>query len=376
MGGSEQVFQQICECFPDADIYTSAYSPNLTYPYFKQRVVKKSNLLNALVTSHQRFKILFIFSAIYFMRLDLRDYDLIISSSATSGKYIRRFNGKHICYCYIPTRAIWDAKSYFRSYDSGIFEGLRAKVLSILTGLMKPLDKSAVKKVDEFLAISEFTKQKIRSIYLRDSEVLNSPIRLDHLENFYSKIQINEKRSKTAFLLVSRLERWKEIDHVIKSFAISGERLNVVGEGADAEYFKSLAHRNTHFLGRLSQTALYENYYHAKALIVPSYSEYGLTPLESLAVATPIIGLDCPGIRETLFAHNFGDQNDDGLQINELGVIYANPTSEDLSKALRIFLDQHKFDEEKAKTHVKNFSPSEFKKKLKLIVDRHMSTVV
>ena len=375
MGGSEQVFQQICECFPDADIYTSAYNPETTYPYFKQRVVRISNFLKPLITSHQRFKFLFIFSAIYFMTLDLRRYDLIISSSATSGKYIQRFTGEHICYCYIPTRAIWDAKSYFRTYGNGMIEGLRANALAFLTGLMKPLDRIAVKRVSKFLAISEFTKQKIMSIYGRESEVLNSPIRLDHLEDFFSTVQLNQKRSKEAFLLVSRLERWKEIDHVLESFNISGDRLNVVGEGADAEYFKTLAHPNIHFLGRLSQQALYEQYYHARALIVPSYSEYGLTPLEALALATPIIGLNCPGIRETLFAHDFEESNDKRLQSNDLGIIYANSNSDDLLEALKSFSDHGEFDEEKAKRHVKSFSPSEFKTKFQTIVNNYMHVV-
>ena len=125
-------------------------------------------------------------------------------------------------------------------------------------------------------------------------------------------------------------------------------------------------------MGRLSQQALYEQYYHARALIVPSYSEYGLTPLEALALATPIIGLNCPGIRETLFAHDFEESNDKRLQSNDLGIIYANSNSDDLLEALKSFSDHGEFDEEKAKRHVKSFSPSEFKTKFQTIVNNYM----
>lgn len=34
IGGAERVFQYICEEFEEADIYTTAYSPSKTYPYY------------------------------------------------------------------------------------------------------------------------------------------------------------------------------------------------------------------------------------------------------------------------------------------------------------------------------------------------------
>ena len=46
--------------------------------------------------------------------LDLSQYDIVLTSSATVAKYEKVPNGKHICYCYIPTRAIWHFNEYFR----------------------------------------------------------------------------------------------------------------------------------------------------------------------------------------------------------------------------------------------------------------------
>jgi hypothetical protein len=39
-GGSERVFQSLCEGFPEADVYTLAYNPNATYEYFKTREIR------------------------------------------------------------------------------------------------------------------------------------------------------------------------------------------------------------------------------------------------------------------------------------------------------------------------------------------------
>ena len=37
MAGSERVAQYICEEFAEADVYTLAYNPETTFPYFSKR---------------------------------------------------------------------------------------------------------------------------------------------------------------------------------------------------------------------------------------------------------------------------------------------------------------------------------------------------
>ena len=50
VGGSERVFQHICETFPDADIYTLAYREKLTLPYFSKKEIKTS-IMNRFISS-------------------------------------------------------------------------------------------------------------------------------------------------------------------------------------------------------------------------------------------------------------------------------------------------------------------------------------
>src|SRR5690606_36530019 len=111
-GGSERVFEYICQAFPEADVYTLAYHPKRTFPYFKERKII-TTWMQPFVRSSRSFRYLFWLGALTMRRQDFSKYDLVISSSATTAKYLRAPKGKHICYCYIPTRAFWHFEAYF-----------------------------------------------------------------------------------------------------------------------------------------------------------------------------------------------------------------------------------------------------------------------
>ena len=129
MGGSERVFQYICEEFSEADIYTLAYNPKLAPVYFKKKNIR-TTWLNYFVRNMESFRWFFPISTYVMQSLNFRDYDLVISSSATVAKYIRVPNGQHICYCYIPTRALWQTNEYFGS-------SYKKKLLSFFFELFK-----------------------------------------------------------------------------------------------------------------------------------------------------------------------------------------------------------------------------------------------
>src|SRR5205823_1182241 len=105
-GGAERVFQFMCEEFPEADVFAVACNVSATYPYFKSRKIH-TTWLNPFVRSMEAFRWSFPLATYAMEGLDFRDYDVVLSSSATAGKYIHVPNGRHVCYCYIPTRAIW-----------------------------------------------------------------------------------------------------------------------------------------------------------------------------------------------------------------------------------------------------------------------------
>ena len=110
--GSERVFLYMAKTYPEADLYTLCYNKDTTWPEFKGLKINV-HWLNFFIRNHGTFKIFFPISCFAMKLWNFKKYDLIITSSATTAKYITRFNAPHICYCYFPTRAIWSYENYF-----------------------------------------------------------------------------------------------------------------------------------------------------------------------------------------------------------------------------------------------------------------------
>src|SRR5580693_7405102 len=105
--GSERVFQYFCEEFPEAHLFTSAYNPDTTFNYFRQRSIQ-STWLAPFLKTHKAFQYAFPVTTYVMQSVDLREYDAVFSLSATVSKYVSAPAGRHICYCLIPTRALWN----------------------------------------------------------------------------------------------------------------------------------------------------------------------------------------------------------------------------------------------------------------------------
>ena len=108
MGGAENVVLALHEAFPDAPIYTSVFTPE-NMPKFKNldiRTTYLQNLPKPLRKLHKFFPILRVNA---FKKLDLSEFDIIISSSSAESKQVQKTRPHqiHICYCNTPIRYYW-----------------------------------------------------------------------------------------------------------------------------------------------------------------------------------------------------------------------------------------------------------------------------
>ena len=106
--------------------------------------------------------------------------------------------------------------------------------------------------------------------------------------------------SDNYFLLVSRLEVWKNVDLAINAFNVSGEKLIVVGVSPEGTRLKSLARDNIEFRGSVSDLELASLYSGARAVIFTPELEYGLVPIEAAAYGTISVALGVGGVLETM----------------------------------------------------------------------------
>lgn len=354
-GGAERVFRYMTDAFPEADVLTIAYRADTTWPEFSDRKIITSPA-NRIVRSHNRFKNLFPLITYGYQFWDLRRYDVILSSSATAAKYISRFNGIHICYCYFPTRAIWNPDAYFNG------NSVKVRLFRLLLPYLKKRDLAAAHRVHHYIAISDSSRLAIRKYYRRESDVLNCPIEFDR---FKKGLRV---KKNGYYLIVSRLERWKRLDYAIEAFNRSGRMLKIIGTGEDGPQLKAMAGDAIEFLGSVDDDKLVRAYGEAKALIFTPELEYGLIPLEASAAGTPVIALGRGGVTETMVPINRAVVTGK----TPTAVFYDEQTPESLNAAIEAF-EKMAFDRSALSRHAETYGIDSFKAGLRRQVEDGVS---
>jgi glycosyltransferase involved in cell wall biosynthesis len=352
--GSERVFLYMAQEFREADLFTFCYNEEETWPEFKEFRIR-THPLGRRIRSHNTYKKMFPVAAWAMSHLDLSAYDLVITSSATSAKYVRRCGPSHICYCYYPTRAIWEFERYF-----GGEAGVASMVFRSLLPFFKRKDYAAAQRIGRIVAISQSSRDAIRRYYDRDADVLHCPVDLER----FKRASHGEK--KDFFLIVSRLERWKLIDYAIEAFNRLGYPLWIVGQGPDEARLRHMAKSNIHFVGGVDDETLARLYGEAKAIVFTPELEYGMVPVEAIAAGTPVIALGRGGVLETMVGLN----DKDGRCAT--GVLFPDPTASDLIEAVQKF-ERHEFPAESLLEHAASFGIPAFQRELRAIAQENVA---
>jgi glycosyltransferase involved in cell wall biosynthesis len=286
-GGAERVFELLCKRYPDADIFTSLYDPRSTIDLGDRAV--QTTYLQQIPKASKYFKLLAPFYYSAFRALDLRDYDLIISSTTSFAKAVKkRPDAKHICFCHNVTRFLWDTKTYLREYSVyGRFYPLLEHVFQ----LMRKADLECAQEPDLYVANSSTVARRIERIYNRPALVINYPI---------DSQQFTFSDQKEDFYLASaRLLGYKRIDVIVEAFNWLGWSLVVTGDGPEREMLQSRAMENVRFLGHVSDSDRKWLLSKSRSVIVTALEDYGLVPIEANASGTPVIAFGEGGVLDT-----------------------------------------------------------------------------
>lgn len=345
VGGAERIYQYFCEEFPDADAYVMAHNPAESLPYFATRGVR-TTWLNGIVRSMESARWAFPVATYVWESLDLRQYDVVLTSSAHSAKYARVPNGAHVCYCYFPTRAIWHREAYFG-------RSARGKVFDLFLPYLRRRDLAAANRIDRFVAISQVSRDAIKQYYDRDSEIIFPPIELDRFAPGGTR--------KEHYLIVSRLEGWKRVDYAIEAFNKSGRPLRIVGTGKLEAQLRAMAKPNITFVGKIDDAALAREYQEARAVIFTPHLEYGLIPLEANASGTPVICYGRGGITETMIPSDQGG-------VSPTAVFFYDQTPDALNAAVTQF-EQLSWSPSALARHAAQWGVPEFKRRIRDVVE-------
>jgi glycosyltransferase involved in cell wall biosynthesis len=290
MRGGEKVVEALCRLYPQADIFTHVLVPERTSAALKQHRITTSFIarLPFAPKLYQRYLPLM---PLALEQLDLRGYDLIISSESGPAKGIIPPPGSlHVCYCHSPMRYIWNMFHEYRD-RSGLVTRL---LMPLLAHYIRNWDAVSASRVDHFIANSQTVAARIRRYYRRDAEVIFPPVDVDA----FSVLPENEIGD--FYLMAGELVRYKRPDLAVRAFNESGEKLVVIGGGEMLAELRRIAGPNVTIMGPQPFDVLKDHYARCRALIFPGEEDFGIVPVEAMASGRPVIAFGRGGATETV----------------------------------------------------------------------------
>lgn len=320
MGGAELVVLALHEAFPSAPIYTSTFAPE-NMPKFKDldiRTTYLQNLPKPLRKLHKFFPILRVNA---FKKLDLSEFDIIISSSSAESKQVQKTRpGQiHICYCHTPIRYYWSHyNEYHKDPGFGKLNWLIRLAMPLTIPTLKKLDYKAAQKVDVFIANSTEVQKRIKKYYDKPSTVIHPPVDVNRFEP--------ARERGDYYVALGRQVPYKRIDLAVAAATKLNLKLRVYGNGSEHQRLVNMAGPTVQFFtdrfSDASDNAVTKSLNSAKGYIFPAEEDFGIVQVEALAAGAPVI------------AYNRGGALDI-VQEGESGIFFNTQTVDSVVNAIK-----------------------------------------
>lgn len=312
MGGAEQVVLAMHEAFPEAPIYTSVYTPE-TMPAFDGLDIRTTWLQKLPRPIRRLYKWLPVLQVHAFRKLDLSDYDIILSSSIINAKQVQktRPDQVHICYCHTPTRYYWSHyEEYKKNPGFGKLNWLVRLLIPIFIPSQRKVDYEAAQNVDMFIANSTEVQRRIKKYYHKPSTVIHPPVET-------SRFDPARKRSD-FYVVLGRQVPYKRVDLAVAAASRLGIKLKVFGNGTEHQRLVDMAGPTVEFytdrFGDASDKAVNDALNHAKGYIFTAEEDFGIVQAEALAAGAPVIAYAKGGTKDIV------QDGESGILFNEQSI--------------------------------------------------------
>ena len=292
-GGGERVLEQQIAMYPQSDVCVSVdnLKPEMrAFLQGKEPITTFAQKLPFVRQHHRQFLLLLMFAM---EQLDLSEYDLVLSGSASIAKgVITGPNQLHISYVHSPMRFAWDLQHQYLG-EAKLDKGVRSVLARYMLHRARGWDLRSCNGVDHFIANSQFIARRIWKVYRREAAVIYPPVDVDSFP-----LRTNKE---PFYLTASRMVPYKKIGAIVEAFrALPDRKLVVVGDGPEMKRIKALASPNVEILGYQPTSVLGDLMQRARCFIFAAEEDFGITPVEAQACGTPVLAFGRGGALETI----------------------------------------------------------------------------
>lgn len=295
-----------------------------------------------------------------YARLDMREYDLVISSSHACAKGVRlRSDALHICYCYTPMRYAW---SGYQDYRRSLRSPVRRALMSLLMSWFRRWDRKTAQHVTQFIACSSEVADRIRRYYSRSSLVVFPPVTMESAQPEESELPVSDPvtlvpglASGAYYLSLGRLVPYKRVDLAIEACNRLGRTLVVAGTGPEYKRIRVMAGPTAHFIPEFSDADARTLYANCRAFLFPGEEDFGITVVEAQLHGKPVIAFGRGGACDT-------------VKDGETGLLVAEQNAAALADAIRRS-ETTAFDVDTIRQNAMRFSPQAFRSAILKLVD-------
>ena len=345
MRGGEAVLEAILDALPGAELFTLFHFKGSVSPQIESRNIHTS-WLQPFARRVRDYRQLLPFFPSAVRQWDFRNFDLIVSSSHAVVKGVRAKGRPHLCYCHTPMRYIWDR---FDDYFPRSRPIQRALVTPVAARLRR-WDVSTAAEVTQFVANSTFVRDRIAKFYRREAEVIHP-----FVDDVFLRDSLVQDRDE-AHVVVSALVPYKQVELAIEAVESSGRKLIVIGGGPLLEKLRARTSPNVQFLGSVERSRIVSVVARARSLILPGVEDFGITPLEAMALGTPVVAFGTGGVLDTVVP-------------GRTGIFFERPDVESLRRALDE-VESRQWDRVALRQHAAGFSRDRFLERFKAALGR------
>jgi len=292
--GADRVFLEMCDLWPEADVFTPVYDERGTEGRFADRAIHTSFLQRTRPTA-RTFRALLPLYPAAIESFDLSGYDLVISSSsAWAHAVICGEQTVHVSYCHNPFRYAWNERHRTLA-ERG--DPISRAALRGFFRRWREWDWIAAQRVDRYLTNSRVTQARIKSYFGRESRIVYPPV---------ATHRFSPGPTGDHYLVLSELVSHKRIDTAVHAFNRLRLPLVIAGDGPDRRRLRRLAGPTVRFAGRVSDGEAERLMASCRALVVTSIEEFGIAAVEAQAAGRPVIARAGGGLFETILEDETG----------------------------------------------------------------------